>query len=84
MRKFSGSMIMAAMATAAGVAISAPTTASAQAPETSGAAPAVAPLQTQLKTPWGEPDLQGIWTDETTTPLQRPAKYANQESFTEA
>ena len=27
-----------------------------------------------LKTPWGEPDLQGIWTDEYQTPLQRPAK----------
>src|SRR6266704_312924 len=37
-----------------------------------------------LKTPWGEPDLQGIWTDESDTPLQRPAKYANQEFFTEA
>src|SRR5258708_5074429 len=37
-----------------------------------------------LKTPWGEPDLQGIWTDETDTPLQRPAKYANQEFFTPA
>jgi hypothetical protein len=37
-----------------------------------------------LKTPWGEPDLQGIWTDEFETPLQRPAKYANQEFFTEA
>ncbi|MBV9970318.1 MAG: hypothetical protein JO228_10060, partial [Xanthobacteraceae bacterium] len=36
------------------------------------------------KTPWGEPDLQGIWTDETDTPLQRSAKYANQEFFTEA
>jgi hypothetical protein len=36
------------------------------------------------KTPWGEPDLQGIWTDETDTPLQRPAKYTNQEFFTEA
>jgi len=35
-----------------------------------------------LKTPWGEPDLQGIWTDETDTPLQRPAQYANQEFFT--
>jgi len=35
-------------------------------------------------TPWGEPDLQGIWTDETDTPLQRPPKYANQEFFTEA
>ncbi len=33
-------------------------------------------------TPWGEPDLQGIWTDETDTPLQRPAKFANQEFFT--
>src|SRR6476659_10903214 len=36
------------------------------------------------KTPWGEPDLQGIWTDETTTPLQRSAKYASQEFFTAA
>jgi hypothetical protein len=35
-----------------------------------------------LKTPWGEPDLQGIWTEETDTPLQRPAKYADQEFFT--
>jgi hypothetical protein len=38
----------------------------------------------QLKTPWGEPDLQGIWTDEFDTPLQRPAKYGNQELFTDA
>jgi len=37
-----------------------------------------------LKTPWGEPDLQGIWTDEFDTPLQRPAEYANQELFTDA
>ena len=27
-----------------------------------------------MKTPWGEPDLQGIWTDETDTPLQRSAQ----------
>ena len=27
-------------------------------------------------TPWSEPDLQGIWTDEYQTPLQRPARYA--------
>jgi hypothetical protein len=37
-----------------------------------------------IKTPWGEPDLQGIWKDEFDTPLQRPAKYADQEFFTEA
>jgi hypothetical protein len=40
--------------------------------------------QTALKTAWGEPDLQGIWTDETDTPLQRPARFADQEFFTEA
>jgi hypothetical protein len=37
-----------------------------------------------LKTPWGEPDLQGIWTDESDTPLQRSPKFANQEYLTEA
>src|SRR2546421_918198 len=37
-----------------------------------------------MKSAWGEPDLQGIWTDETDTPLQRSAKYANQEFFTPA
>jgi hypothetical protein len=37
-----------------------------------------------LKTSWGEPDLQGIWTDETDTPLQRSPKYVSQEFFTEA
>jgi hypothetical protein len=25
------------------------------------------------KTPWGDPDLQGVWNDATSTPLQRPA-----------
>jgi hypothetical protein len=37
-----------------------------------------------LKTPWGEPDLQGIWTDETDTPLQRSPRYGTQEFFTDA
>jgi len=54
----------------------------------SAAMPAsVAPASAQaptLKTPWGEPDLQGIWTDETDTPLQRSPKFANQEFFTAA
>src|SRR6202171_3633653 len=51
---------------------------SAQGPAASVAAPTAL-----LKTPWGEPDLQGIWTNEFDTPLQRPAKYADQELFTE-
>src|SRR5215470_1035431 len=68
----SGSMLTVAIAAAA---VSAAMSAS------------VAPASAQapaLKTPWGEPDLQGIWTDETDTPLQRSPKFANQEFFTEA
>jgi hypothetical protein len=45
-----------------------------------------APAQAQggaLKTPWGEPDLQGIWTVEYETPLQRSPRYANREFFTD-
>ncbi len=53
---------------------------SAQAPSQSGDGS----VGMALKTPWGEPDLQGIWTDETDTPLQRSPKFANQEFFTEA
>src|SRR5262249_38722527 len=77
---FPGSMIMVAIA-AAGAVIAAPIwQTAAQAPSASGAAP----NPTTLNTPWGEPDLQGIWTDETDTLLQRSAKYADQEFFTEA
>jgi hypothetical protein len=77
--RLSGSMITVAIAGAAvGAVVSVPITgASAQAPAAS--APAAA-----LTTPWGEPDLQGIWTDETDTPLQRSPKFASQEFFTEA
>jgi hypothetical protein len=79
--RFSGLIITAALAAAAGTAISVSVTrTSAQAPAVSGAALKTLPL----KTAWGEPDLQGIWTDEFETPLQRPAKFANQEFFTEA
>jgi hypothetical protein len=41
-------------------------------------------LAQTLKTAWGEPDLQGIWGDVYQTPLQRPAKYAGKEFFTDA
>jgi len=74
---FSGSTITLAIAgTAVGIlGLLSLTGVSAQAPIAS------APT---LTTPWGEPDLQGIWTDETDTPLQRSPKFANQEFFTEA
>jgi hypothetical protein len=78
---FSGSMITVAVAAAAAVILVSIDRTSAQAPAGSATAPGTA---SGLKTPWGEPDLQGIWTDETDTPLQRPAKFADQEFFTTA
>src|SRR5947208_5076814 len=72
MRDVSGSMIMVAIAAAAvGIAISVSVT------RTSAQAPT-------LKTAWGEPDLQGIWTDETDTPLQRSQRFGTQEFYTQA
>jgi hypothetical protein len=82
-KRCSGSMKTLAIAAAVAVMLGGITATSAQAPLAGegrvGAVPAPA-----LKTPWGEPDLQGIWTDESDTPLQRPAKYAAQEFFTVA
>ena len=34
-------------------------------------------------TPWGEPDLQGIWTDPYATNLQRPPDLGEREFYTE-
>jgi hypothetical protein len=73
--RFSFSITTPAIALAVGVVSAVSMTGvSAQAPA----------LKTDLKTSWGEPDLQGIWTDESDTPLQRSPKFANQETFTEA
>ena len=40
--------------------------------------------RTSPRTPWGEPDLQGVWDYRTITPMERPAKFARKESLTEA
>src|SRR5688572_16338189 len=36
-----------------------------------------------FKTPWGDPDLQGTWTNQTLTPLERPAEFAGKAVLTE-
>ena len=38
---------------------------------------------TVAMTPWGEPDLQGIWTDPTDTNLQRRPGLGDREFYTE-
>ena len=35
------------------------------------------------RTPWGAPQLTGVWSNATTTPLQRPAELAGQAFLTE-
>jgi hypothetical protein len=47
-------------------------------------APASARPTVVGRTPWGDPDLQGIYTFSTPTPLERPNSLAGRGNFTEA
>jgi hypothetical protein len=35
------------------------------------------------RTPWGHPDLQGVWTNATSTPLERPTQMSGKEVLTD-
>ena len=52
-------------------------------PRGAGAQPAEVGRWTAPRTPDGHPDLQGNWTTQTYTPLQRPERYAGREFLTE-
>ena len=58
-------------------------TAAGQAPKAKTAA-AVKGTWTPPRTPDGQPDLQGVWTNNTVTPLQRPKELAGKEYYSEA
>ena len=47
-----------------------------------GAVPAVAQTEAP-QTPWGKPDLQGVWDFRSITPIERPEEQADQEFLTE-
>jgi len=57
-----------------------PPTKSAQAKATTGGGKSWTPP----RTPDGKPDLQGVWTNNTVTPLERPKELAGKEFYTEA
>ncbi len=38
--------------------------------------------QSAPKTPWGDPDLQGIWSSSGATPMERPEAYQGRETLT--
>jgi hypothetical protein len=48
------------------------------------AAQTPAPKPWSATTPDGKPDLQGVWTNATLTPLERPARFADRAVMTEA
>ena len=47
-------------------------------PATSSGGASAAP-----RTPWGTPDLQGIWDQTTVTPFERPSQFAGREFLTD-
>jgi hypothetical protein len=54
-----------------------------QAPRTGAEASTAAGGLSGPITAWGDPDLQGIWTNSTITPLERPVRFAGREFMTE-
>ena len=78
-------LLLAGMATTIAVVLLVMRAVAGRTSATTGNAPAVA-VKTgpPPRTPWGEPDLQGIWSRAVDVPLERPAKYANQELLTDA
>jgi hypothetical protein len=54
-------------------------------PAAQAARPAAARKPAQVpRTPWGHPDLQGVWDFRTITPMERPARFAGKQFLTEA
>jgi hypothetical protein len=44
--------------------------------------PAVEAQARQGRTPWGDPDLQGVYTFSTLTPMERPLNLTNKGTLT--
>jgi hypothetical protein len=55
-----------------------------QTPAPKTAAPAVKATWTPPRTPDGQPDFQGVWTNNSVTPLQRPKELAGKEFYTDS
>jgi hypothetical protein len=67
----------------AGQAPTAATKARTPAKTTSAANTAAAKPYTVPRTPWGDPDLRGIWNNATSTPLQRPKEFGDKTVLAE-
>jgi hypothetical protein len=56
----------------------------AQAPAANAATPAAAASSAVPRTPWGKPDLGGVWSRHSITPLERPEQFKGREFLTDA
>jgi hypothetical protein len=74
---------LAALGMVAGTLALAPASAEAQAAART-ARPAAPKAYATPKTPWGDPDLRGIYNNATGTPLQRPNKFGERDVLTDA
>jgi len=54
-----------------------------QAPSASANARVATQPRIPSRTPDGQPDLQGFWTNATTTPLERPSEFAEKQVLSE-
>jgi hypothetical protein len=81
-----GLLTAAALATAVALVALAVVPMGAQAPRPAGAAASTyTPPKSNYvppKTPWGDPDLQGVWDYQSMIPMQRPAELAGKTHFT--
>src|SRR2546427_1730510 len=76
-------VVATAVATVVLVALLAPRPATGQTQSPATKAPPSAKSGTVPRTPDGKPDLQGIWTDNTLTPLERPKGLGSKEFYTD-
>ncbi|PYU22598.1 MAG: hypothetical protein DMG30_14455 [Acidobacteria bacterium] len=80
---------LGALAVVMAAILCAPTLVAAQAQSGAAAKTATKPgmskkAWTMPRTPDGQPELQGVWTNNSVTPLQRPKELAGKEYYTEA
>lgn len=77
--------LLALVTACLGAAVAGQTPAAAAKEQSKGAEaarPAAPEGWTAPRTPWGDPDLQGIWSYATITPLERPGSLASREYLT--
>jgi hypothetical protein len=76
-------VVAAASLSLAALPLAAQTAPAAAAPKPAAKAAASSKPYTPPKTPWGDPDLQGLWPGSVNIPLLRPASFGDRDKLTE-